>query len=398
MKMRHLFPVALLTTSLVSSSFAQEAPQPVLVEIPVEGSKTALSLGIGAPDVSDAEAEAFFEKLRAEMQASAAHSPHVSFKRFTKESATMLIALTAVNFEAMLVDNSENPNGLQDILMSITDPIGHLSFYMFMVANGYTSDILSKRITTQDPLAKAQALRRISYLGMSAGSIASSLSGEILGTLKECGRGIFTNKADKEKVAQNMAICDSALKQWTLGNKVQSYIPLIVSLLASQEISVYAEQSAKRVIVRSRAEMMAVLKKTKSLFQANAVEVAITATPTGASVRGLRVLGKIAQFAGFTFIDHKINPFIHKGSANVTQPIAFSMVANDFNRAAFNAKKTRWYDDSANAKLAEALVDVKESMSKWRQSQLSEFYVSHSIWSENLKNIIDQTMTTYGFY
>jgi len=379
-----------LILSIFSGSLgaAQEAPL-----IPIMPTKES----------SNEDLNQYFNKLRQSLEIAGAeeakgHTKNVTLTRFTKESAAFFVAIAAVQIEALIVDYSENPSALQAHLESLKDPIGHLSFYMFMAANGYTTDFLKKGVKTVDPLAKAQAFRRISYLGMSAGSIASSLTADVLTTMKECAKVIFAK--DQKQKADRLVICDGALEQWTLNAKAQQYIPQIISLLVSTEMAQVAEIKGRNLVSwASKNELAKVIaSKSGQALRVLGIDILTAANPSGLTVKGIRIVGKVAQFAGFTYIDHQISPFIFKGFANVWQPASFDFDAYGFNNSAYDAKAAGWTNEQANLKLSKNLIDIKKAMTNWRQSQLSQFYASHAIWGANLAKIIDQTQVTFGFY
>ncbi|MBK9322154.1 MAG: hypothetical protein IPM97_04210 [Bdellovibrionaceae bacterium] len=393
MKMRHI--LMCLTLSIFWSSLGwTQSLTPFL--IPLDPSPATLEEQ--QPNLNHQFKEMRRSLEMAEAEEAQGHSKHVTLRRFTNESVAFFLAIAAVQIEALIVDYSNNPSALQAHLESLKDPIGHLSFYLFMVANGYTTDFLRKGVTTVDPLAKAQAFRRISYLGMSAGSIASSLSADILTTMKECAKVVFaTGKKQKE---ERLSVCDVALEQWTLNAKAQQYIPQIISLLVSTEVAQVAEMRGKKVVSWFTKKELAKRFATKSgnALRVIGVDVLALASPAGLTVKGLRFAGKAVQFAGFTYIDHQISPFIFKGFANVWQPASFDFDASSFNSSVVEAKKSGWENEQANLDLSKNLLDIKKAMTNWRQTQLTQFYTSHSIWGENLAKIIDQTQTTFSFY
>ena len=58
-------------------------------------------------------------------------------KRFTPESLTFFVAIGGVTFNSMWLKSHGDPLAMERHILSLKDPIAHLSFYAFMAANGF---------------------------------------------------------------------------------------------------------------------------------------------------------------------------------------------------------------------------------------------------------------------
>jgi hypothetical protein len=66
-------------------------------------------------------------------------------KRFPKESLMFFVAIGGVTFNSMWIKSHGDPLALEKHIMSIKDPIAHLSFFAFMQSQGFYTDFFTKR-------------------------------------------------------------------------------------------------------------------------------------------------------------------------------------------------------------------------------------------------------------
>ncbi|MBC7372031.1 MAG: hypothetical protein H7326_10720 [Bdellovibrionaceae bacterium] len=403
MKMRHLLLPMILTSTMASYSFAN-SPAFMNAAINVPTSQKAGPIATSA-EMSDKTVNEKFsdiiDMIQSEQMVQNQKGSHkVTLKRFSAESASFFVAIAAVQLESLMMNFSDNPRAMQDHLESIKDPIGHLSFYMFMQANGYATNFLTNRLApNMDPLAKTQALRSITYKGMAAGSIVSSLTAEVATAVRDCSKMIF--EKEKEAKAEKAKVCNAAFDQWKRSTKAQQYVSQIISLFVSQDTAQFIEMRGKQAIAWTSNEALSLAVKstaTRKGLQVAALQVAMVIAPGGLVVKGIKIVGKIGQFAGFTFIDHLLAPFIHKAVANVWQPAQFDFDVMNFNTNVFDAKRDLWRNDRSNEKLSGNIAEMTTTMAEWRQSQLTQFQTSHGIWVDSLLKVIGQTNGTFGFY
>ncbi|MBL7545764.1 MAG: hypothetical protein JNL11_18235 [Bdellovibrionaceae bacterium] len=182
-------------------------------------------------------------------------------RRFPMETMMFFFSIGLINGMMLLNDFSQNPLLMEQHLQTLMDPIGHISFYSFMIVNGYTTEFMQNRaigkavtadvlkhyvmsnprsntllrtyMTTKvdeklrgamleqlsdevlkvadkkrslnpytNTIAKQAYFRMINYVGMTAGSMASHFSGDFLRTLQSCAKGMYKDaeqfKREKE--------------------------------------------------------------------------------------------------------------------------------------------------------------------------------------------------------
>ncbi|RYZ68437.1 MAG: hypothetical protein EOP09_09455, partial [Proteobacteria bacterium] len=269
MKMRHSVLTVLLTTTMVLPAHSSANNSVNAVSVPTTEKAGPLATTV---QVSEAAMNEKFSDLvngiqADEMQQRQNKFHKVTLKRFSAESASFFVAIAAVQFESLMVNFSDNPRAMQDHLETLKDPIGHLAFYMFMQANGYTNYYLTKKLpSNMDPLSKAQAMRSITYKGMAAGSIVSSLTAEVATAVRDCGKMIF--EKEKEAKAEKAKVCDAAFNQWTRSTKAQQYISQIISLFVSQDAAMFIETRARSAVAWSSKEALALAVKSSTTRKA----------------------------------------------------------------------------------------------------------------------------------
>jgi hypothetical protein len=179
-------------------------------------------------------------------------------RRFPMETIMFFFSIGLINGVMLTKDFSQNPLLMEQHLQTLTDPIGHISFYSFMIVNGYASEFLQNRMIgkqmtaemmksiLQNPASKTMAyaymkatdaatrerllnalageaekladgprkvnpyynsvakkayMSMIPYLGMSAGSMASHFTGDYLRTLQSCATSFYKPPQPKEAAA-----------------------------------------------------------------------------------------------------------------------------------------------------------------------------------------------------
>ncbi len=215
-------------------------------------------------------------------------------RRFPLETMMFFFSLSLINGGMLIADYSQNPLVLEQHLKSLVDPLGHLSFYSFMIVNGYATEFLQDRgmahvirpsmIQSQmartfeagtklgfnpqavlgdaanyadktktwnifrSTTAKEAYIKMIPYLGMTAGSMASHFTGDFARTMQACVQSFYKpgekpKEAGKEKTESTLKKdrlnhlsedpCDTAWREWTLEKKFNQYAPALVSMLMS---------------------------------------------------------------------------------------------------------------------------------------------------------------------
>lgn len=180
-------------------------------------------------------------------------------RRFPLETIMFFFSIGLINGTMLQMDFSQNPLLMEQHLQTLTDPIGHISFYAFMLVNGYSTEFLNSRafskevtadrmkdvLTLRDSKARIAAyaaagndeaakkrilnvmaedavkladrkgalnpyhnsvakkayISMIPYFGMTAGSMASHFSGDFLRTLQSCVTGMYIDPKKQKELA-----------------------------------------------------------------------------------------------------------------------------------------------------------------------------------------------------
>ena len=305
----------------------------------------------------------FFKKLRKEIQAEQMKEHQQSEKdgwfkstnkRFIPESTTFAIAGGGVYFMTLMINTNSDPALMVKHIESLKDPIAHVAFYSFMVANGMYINFKTKDM---DPFTKQLAMKSLQYKGMAMGSLASSFTADLMGTFKACTQGWIDNKNDEA----SQAACDEAYKTWTVRNKFTQYAPQILSLWVSQAGADFIDETGRKVKnfkwvqgTAQKAESQAI-----KLFRITASNVDFLITPGGPVVKSIAWIGKLTKFSMFLAVDHLLTPSVMKIGNNVIQPFFFQFDVNKLDRLIYNASQSGWSSAEAAKDSVECPVQIK---------------------------------------
>lgn len=215
-------------------------------------------------------------------------------RRFPTETIMFFFSLSLINGGMMMNDYAQSPLALEQHLKTLVDPIGHMSFYAFMIVNGYAGEFLNNRnlgarISSRDMVARLETLaaaeklgikaddvkkaaghyadrkswnpyrssraksaylQLVPYMGMSAGSMASHFTGDFLRTMQSCVQSFYkpaNKQGEKKEVKESANLkvikdrlnhlsddpCDVAWREWTIEKKFNMYAPALMSMIAS---------------------------------------------------------------------------------------------------------------------------------------------------------------------
>lgn len=331
-------------------------------------------------------------------------------KRFIPESMTFFIAGGWVYFNTLLIKTNGDPEMMIKHIESLKDPIAHVSFYAFMQANGFYIDFRTQKL---DPFTKQLMMRRLNYQGMAVGSLASSVTADVLSTFKSCANGWFENKNTPE----SQAACDEALKSWTARDKFTQYGPQILSLFASQYGAETAE-GAGRFAFRALngGESLAKIEASAiKFFKISEAAVEMVITPGGPVVRSFVWLGKITKFSMFLAIDHLVTPSVMRFGNNIVQPFFFQFDVAKLDRLMQSGSDVGWSSAIAkNARLANCPVQIpfcksfdelpKEisnythRMKQWRMHLNGKVENDIAAWLDITMRLLNQIAYTRQFY
>ncbi len=333
-------------------------------------------------------------------------------KRFAPESMTFFAAIGLVTFNSMWIKSHGDPLAMERHILSLKDPIAHVSFYAFMVANGFYIDFRTK---SMDPLTKAQMMHRLSYQGMAIGSLASSIVSDLGQSGKMCVDYWIMGRNDEKSIAA----CNQAWKHWTARNKFQQYFPQIIAMWASQAATEIIDKNMRRSFTKltSTDIMKKYLSKPFLVNTAKKItgaDVALTFAGGTWSMKVLRWAGKLTQFTMFVAVDHAMSPYTYRPINNILRPILFDFDALAINNYIGAADKINW----DNARLAEANKEVCSArnpdclekriveeienfgvqMQQWREHLNSDAEMDIAGWMEMTKKILNQVDYSYKFY
>ncbi len=301
-----------------------------------------------------------------------------SFKSLPTESAIFFMAMGAVVAGQLITNYSQNPLGMQQHIDQQLSPVGAVSFFTFMAAQGMTSNFLSLYLTNPN------YARFIPYLGMTVGAFAQSYLSQVLSdpNVLACGKvmmGASVTQADQAS-GIDADPCAKAYEYLVISKKIWEFAPGIVSMLASSAIVGLAETLATRALVRMVG-----------------VEIAMMIFPGGAQVKGMRLLlQKGLQLAAFATVDHWLSSKVNFVWKNFFDGKEIVDLNNRLVRDIFRQKGKAWNDDKTP--LLTDLKDLHKKASAWRMMNLADVYEAHQTWSEMLRQLTGSFNASYGFY
>ncbi len=362
-------------------------------------------------------------------------------KRFAPETFAFFVASGAVTFNAMWIKSQGDPLAMERHIMSLKDPIAHISFYAFMQANGIFTNFHTSKASFQalDASTKRQMMVKLSYAGMAVGSMASSIVSDIGQSIVSCSQKWIQGKKDEESLQS----CNMAMKQWTVRKKTNQYFPQIISLFASQAVTELVENSAyrafERMAVKSFAEKYLTRKALLSMaYNISSADIVLTCIPYAGEAKwvskGLKFVGTVTKLSAFVAVDHLLSSYINRPISNILKPAFFEgKNVPNMNAAWLAADNINWDDTKAmttsrsktidekimphfgynglgpTVKFGESVSNLKETFPKdienyteemqaWR-SHLNESADSDLAgWEEMTKKLLNQIDFSYQFY
>ncbi|MES3037926.1 MAG: hypothetical protein V4736_08470, partial [Bdellovibrionota bacterium] len=144
-----------------------------------------------------------------------------SFKKFPMDAASFFIAIGAMTTFDLLTNYNDNPVAYDQFLDGQKDPVGMLSFYAFMVANGVTNRAIQDLLGDK---RNKQFRHFLPYFGMSMGMTASNMVHEIyhFPHLKDCAKALVTGKdvpSDSHSTVSNTLLQNAAYQKVDIGGK-----------------------------------------------------------------------------------------------------------------------------------------------------------------------------------
>ena len=333
-------------------------------------------------------------------------------KRFAPESMTFFFAIGAVTFNSIWIKSHGDPLAMERHILSLKDPIAHMSFYAFMMANGF---YINLRTSKMDAVTKQQMMKRLSYQGMAIGSLASSLISDLGQSGKMCVDYWILGRNDQ----QSVQACNEAWKHWTVRNKFQQYFPQIIAMWASQAVTEVIDKEGRKFFAKQTMKESAKKFFTDKVLvnmvkKITAVDVVMSFSSGTFAMKSIRWVGKFTQFALFVEVDHMMSPFTYRPLNNLTRPLLFDFDALAINNFWSAADRINWEDKripEANkvmcavhnpncfeTKLVGEIENFGSQMQQWREHLNSDAETDIAGWLELTKKLLNQIDYSYKFY
>ncbi|MEK6772619.1 MAG: hypothetical protein AABY64_01655 [Bdellovibrionota bacterium] len=369
---------------------------------------------------------------------------------FYNENLTFNLALFSVKLIGLTKKYSSNPIAFEELIDSAKDPIGYISFYAFMVVNGYAADFLNDVSFSNS--AKGQMMKKtfasvIPYLSMTAGSMASHITGDTLHLLQACSKNLDLRGRGQipamEQANPQADPCEMAWKDWTIEKKFHVYGPSIISMLAATFTSglvtksLTASFSKIKSVAMSKAEESAVARGFIR-FSLVGSRFGAAAVRSGALRWTFMIVGKTPNFILFLGLTELFEPLITPQFENFTRTQlsvlpginTFTTLSDKFMKVILQEKKRNWRDGeetatecetnpgialmgglglAANALLSPFkgkcksgdilnwLNEFSEFMQSWRDFNQSHPMMSHSAWVRKINNLKNTERLAYYY-
>lgn len=332
-------------------------------------------------------------------------------KRFTPESISFFIAIGAVTFNSMWIKSHADPLAMERHILSLKDPIAHLSFYAFMQTQGFYMDFFSKRrgVNTMDPATRKQMMRRLTYEGMAAGSLASSIVADLGQSVKMCVDKWMLGKKDEASLES----CNQAWKTWTARGKFSQYFPQIIALWATQATTDLLEGGGRKLshwgfhkipkLSHFTENILTKAYLVKMAYKITAADVVLTFSGGGLVLKSIKWAGKVTRFTFFVSVDHILSGYIYRPINNILKPMLFEHDALAINNLWHEADLGNW--DQAKIKNPKSLekfekeiTNYTSQMQQWREHLNQDAEADLAGWMEMTKEILNQIDYSYKYY
>ena len=327
-------------------------------------------------------------------------------KRFAPESLAFFIAIGGVTFGSMWIKSHGDPLAMERHILSLKDPIAHLSFYTFMQTQGFYMDFFSKRkgLNAMDPTTRAQMMRRLTYQGMAVGSLFSSIAADLGQSARMCVDQWMLGKTDEASLES----CNQAWKSWTTRGKFSQYFPQIIALWASQASvealeagtrwgfqKITTTQTAKKILTKDYLVKLA--------YKVSAADVALTFSGGGLFLKGIKLAGKVTRFSFFVGVDHFLANYTYRPVNNLLKPMFFDFDAIAINNLWKEADQADWdkkkiKDQKSIEKFEREIENYAVQMQQWREHLNQDAETDIAGWMEMTKEILNQVDYAYKYY
>lgn len=419
-------------------------------------------------------------------------------RRFPMETVMFFISIGLINGGMLINDFAQNPLIMDQHLQTLTDPIGHMSFYSFMIVNGYATEFLTsgamanKAVTdemmkafaknptsrvamaaalkTNDPrvfekllneiadeagkmadrkgslnpysnsVAKKAYMKIVPYLGMSAGSMASHITGDFLRTLQSCVTSLYKDpkmlkeqggSATAQKVKDRLNglsedACDVAWREWVMEKKFNTYAPALVSMVLSTMGSGAITALAGKV--RSSSPYTSIAEAMSKSKQAVLGKLRLEGAEIGTSVisglfggvwtKTMKFITHLSSITVFTALDTAIHGWVEDKVLNFSMGYyylwpnidAFPRKAEILNILITKESAEKFQKDSVSCEkdltgadcrrndIEGWLYDFSQAMMKWREFNQTKAKQAHMQWVDKINKYQDMERFSKSFY
>lgn len=421
-------------------------------------------------------------------------------RRFPMETVMFFISIGLINGGMLMNDFSQNPLIMDQHLQTLTDPIGHMSFFSFMIVNGYATEFLTSgamanravtdemmknlaknpngrvalaaAMKTSDPLVREKLLNEIAdeaskiaekmgdrkgslnpysnsvakkaymkivpYLGMSAGSMASHISGDFLRTLQTCVTSLYKDpKMQSEQAAAGPNMkdrlnglsedpCDVAWREWVMEKKFNTYAPALVSMVLSTMGSGAITSLVGKVKTSGPyASIGEALKKSKQAvlgrLRLQGAEVGTTLISGlfgGVWTKTMNFVAHLSSITLFTALDTMIHSWVEDKVLNFSMGSyylwpnidAFPRKAELLNSLLNKEANEKFQKDNVACEkdlsgtecrrndIEGWLHDFSQAMLKWREFNQTKAKQAHAQWVDKINKFQDMERFSKSFY
>lgn len=422
-------------------------------------------------------------------------------RKFPMETIMFFISIGVINFGMLKLDFAQNPLIMDQHMQTLTDPIGHLSFFSFMIVNGYVTEFLNSgamamtsntmgnrpitnelmkelaknpngraalaaAMKTNDPLvreklldqiadegvkvadrksslnpysnsiAKKAYMKMVPYLGMTAGSMASHISGDFLRTLQTCVTSLYKDpKMLKEQGAGQAPTikdrlnglsqdpCDVAWREWVLEKKFNTYSPALVSMvLSTMGSGALTMLGGKAQQSGAYGSIKTAMGKGKQVvvgkLRLEGAEIVLSGLFGGAWGKLMKLVGHFTSITLFTALDTMIHSWVEDKVLNFNMGTAY-LIANidafprkgeildtllkkegseKFQKDTAACEKDLSGVDCRRNDIEGWLHDFSEAMIKWRDFNQTKAKQAHAQWVDKINKFQDMERFSKAFY
>jgi hypothetical protein len=280
------------------------------------------------------------------------------------ETLSFFVALGTIQYAKMIFDPGMNPLGTYQQAESQLHPITHISFAAFMYANGAIVPILQSILKPTNFLHKY-----ISYMGMSAGLLASDTTHEISavmdGKLERCVADLNSQVDKFEEIAES---CDKAFETWAQYpvDFVLSLVPAVASLIGSFVLTLPFENMVKARLMKAGKDHL--------------IRSIPIVGPISMALHGKRLLVyTLSNTIPFTvsseLLDEPIAGTMKTYAASTEMKHLQREMMYDLTRASASG----WSDETAK-QATERVYKASMLMKKWRRYNLEKIQAVYSAW------------------